>query len=357
MGVISSSEIKAVYTTLIAAKYDELLTIKATSFLRSFFPDNITKVRYPAYDVRRGSEKVAIDVILGHQGVRTQLTKATQKIADLFYYRYFFDATELDCYWNLFGSTSISENVMTEFVDGIAQANKMNQDLIERAYELLCASVLEYGTCTFNDGTILNFNRKAGSMVDINTLTGSYWDATGHDPYADIQAAGDFIRQYGKGANDGFLNVMLGSGAFNALINNSVVKERNDIKMWKLDDIVSPDRKIEGQTYHGTMSCGPYVAHLWQYPQFYDNASNVSTPYLNPKKFNVLPNNPDFQTIYGATPQLVTPGAATASLTAGKYILSEYIDLKSRSHEFHIESRGIPVPLSVDKMYTGQVIA
>lgn len=355
MGSISSTQIKPVYTTLIAAKYDELLQTKPTGFLRSMFKDNVTKVRYPMIDVRRGSEKMAVDVMLGHQGIRTQITKSTQKVLDPFYFRYYFDATQLDCYWNLFGSTSISENVMTEFVNGVAQHNQENLDLIDRRYEVLCAEVLEFGTCTsLNDGSIIDFKRKAGSFVDPGA--GGYWADAGVDPYAQIGADCEFIRKNGK-FTGGVFNLIMGSSAFSDFLGNAVVKGRNDLKMWKLDDLIKPEANIEGQTYHGTISCGPYIVHIWQYPQFYENTSGTLTPYINPKKVALMPVNPTFETIYAATPQLVTPGEATASLQASKYVLSEYIDLKSRTHEFHQESRGVPVPLAVDTLVTRTAVA
>jgi hypothetical protein len=115
--------------------------------------------------------------------------------------------------------------------------------------------------------------------------------------------------------------------------------------------------KIDGQTYHGTVSAGTYTMHIWQYPQFYEDASGTKLPYINPKKVIVVPINPNYQTIYGATPQLITPGQDTAKLISGKYVMSEYIDPKARTHEFHIESRGLPVPLAIDTIYTLQPIA
>lgn len=354
MSVINSTQIKPIYTTLIAAKYDELLKIKATSFLRSLFPDNVTKVRYPSYEVRRGSEKVAIDVTRGHQGIRTQLTKATQKIIDSFYFRYYFDATELECYWNLFGSTSISENVMTEFVNGVSVATKANQDLIERAYEVMCAEILEYGTVTsFNDGSIVNFHRKSGSFPDAGA--GQYWADAGVNPYEQIAADCEFIRKNGKYMGGTFYTIM-GATAFNDFLNNAIVKSRNDLKMWKLDDINAPNMLAEGQTYHGTISCGPYIVHILQYPQFYEHpTTDVLTPYMNPIKIVTIPPKPDFQTIYGATPQLITPGQGTSSLVSGKYVMQEAIDVWERKHKFGIESAGLPVPLAIDTIVTRTV--
>jgi hypothetical protein len=356
MPTIPISEVKPLYTTLIAARYDELNKIKATGALRGMFKDNITRVMFPSYDVRRGSEKVALNVVLGHQGVRTQITKATQKILDPFYFRLYFDSTQLECYWNLFGSTSISENVMTEFVDGVATATKANQDMIERAQELWSSEVLEFGTCTSSDGSVADFKRKAASMV--NTGAGTFWADAGIDPYAQLGDGGTFIRKYGKYMG-GVFNVTMGEQALADFLNNPIVKARNDLKMWKLDNIVTPDMNAEGMVYHGTITCGSYTMHIWTYPQFYEDASNGNalTAYWPTKKVVITVPNPEFQFIYAATPQLITPGQSTASLIASKFVMSEYIDLKARAHEFHIESRGLPTPLAVDTIYTRQVVA
>lgn len=353
---ISTTQLKPIYTTLLAARYDELMKTKATGWFRSMFKDNITKVRYPSYEVRRGTEKVAIDVIRGHQGIRTQITRSTQKLIDAFYFNLFFDATELDCYWNLFGSTSTSTNVMTEFVNGVDTHNKANQDMIDRAYELMCSQILEFGTCTsFADGSVVDFKRKAGSMVDKGA--GNYWATGSVNPYNDVQAGCEWIRKNGLYTGSVF-NMTMGTTAWQDFISNAIVLARNDVKMFKLDSIVAPEAKIEGQTYMGTISAGPYTVHLWQYDQYYDHpTTGVKTAYMNAKKVYITPVQTEFQIIYAATPQVVTPGAATLSLVAGKVIHWDYLDRKAKTHEFHSESCGLPVPLAIDTIYSLQVVA
>ena len=353
---IDISEFRARFTTVVAARYDELLKIEPTKGLSNLFKDNLTKVKNPTYQVRRGSEKVAIDVVLGSQGTRIQITKSTQKALEPFYFKMFFDALDLDVFMNQFGSASVSENVATEIIDGVAVHYKAMTDMLDRAYELFCSQALEFGTLTsFSDGSVVNFNRKADSMVDLGA--GNYWSTTGTNPYKDIENMCNFIRQKGKYMG-GVLNMLCGDQALNDLTFNSTVLARADIRMYKLEEMNQPERKNDGTTYHGTISCGTYIVHIYSYPQFYDDpTTNVSTPYLNPKKVYIMPPNPDFENIFAAVPQILTKGAPTIELTSGKYIMSEIIDPFQEFWRYYVKSRGIPVLLAVDTIGTIQVSA
>ncbi len=355
---IPISEIKPLLTTTLFKLYNEFMVLKATMFLQSFFKTVETKVRYPSYEVRRGTENIAIDVVLGHQGNRQQITKATQKIIDPFYFKEYFEATDMDCYWNLFGSTvfNLTDGALADVINGINEGNKVNIDHITRAYELFCSQILEFGTVTsFRDGSVVNFNRKAASIVDLGA--GNYWAITGTDPYKNIQDMCDTIRKNGK-YSGGQFHLVLGETAFADLMTNSTVLQRNDIKMWQLDDINRPVMNSEGQTYHGTISCGPYICHLWQYPQYFNYpVTGVMTNYVNPKKVFVIPAKVEWQLVYAATPQLVDLGTPTPNLKSGKFVMRDYMNAETTSHKFFVESRGMPVPVDVDNLGTIQVVA
>lgn len=353
---IPSSQIASVFTTAIVSHYDEVLKARPTGWFRSMFTEKTTPVRYPSIDVRRGTEKVAIDVVRGHQGRRTQITKGTQKVFDPFYYNYYFDATELDAYWRLFGSQSASLNLLTEAANGVAVQNMANQDLIDRAIEVHCAEIMEFGTLTsFQDGSQIDFKRKSASFQDAGA--GSYWATSGISPYQNIEDDCNWIRWNGK-YTGGVFNLTMGQTAYKDFLDNTVVKGRNDLKMWKLDDLVAPDRNVQGQTYHGTISAGAYIVHIWMYPQFYEHpTTGAQTAYMNAKKYVLTPAKTDFEILFGAIPQLVTPGASTLSLVEAKYMMNDYIDPKRKSHEFHIESAPIPVPTAIDTIVTRKVVA
>lgn len=362
-GVISPSEIKPLLTTLIEDRYDELMLIKPTKFLQSLFKKVITKVLYPAIDVRRGSERVAVDLILGHQGIRVQQTKATQKIFDLAYFFLWSDISKLQCYWNLFGSTEFSVNALTETANEVAIANKTNIDMIERAVEVWCAEILEYGTVTsFRDSSTINFGRRALSLVDLGV--GNYWNTPGVDPAVSLQTGANFIRTYGK-YTGGIFNIIIGDNANMALQNNDVILNRaKAIETLKLETIIEPEMRLEGQTYKGTMSAGSYIFHLWMYPQYYDRADSypespastyTSTPYINPAKINMVPYGVQpGDLLYGACPQVVDSNN-TASLVAGEYNFKEDIDTWDATHKMGVESRVLPVPVRIDQFWTAQV--
>ena len=331
-----------------------IIGMEPTTLLQSKFKGIAKRTLALSWTIKRFGETVAGDVIRGADGNLNQFPKMTYKSVVPPYYYEKLNVTQIDGYDRVFSesdSGQISVGLFNDFRANLMEQTKQVISKIKRSIELQAREVYTKGTVTPLNAPVIDFKRKAGSFVDPGA--GNYWANDGVDPYKQLAAGGDFIRKNGKYMG-GTFNVIMGEQAFADFLTNSVVSQRNDLKMWKLDTIVSPDMKIEGQTYHGTISCGPYTMHIWQYPQYYEDASNGNalTPYINPKKVYVLPQNPDFQTIYGATPQIVTPGAATASLISGKYIMSEYIDMRSRSHEFHIESRGLPVPIAIDQLYT-----
>jgi hypothetical protein len=300
----------------------------------------------------RGTEKVAVDVIRGHQGTRIQATKFDQKAWDTFYYNLKFDATQLQCYFRAMGSTSFNLNEGAQMVNGIAAQQKMGKDMIERAIELHCANIFETGTCTsLQDGSIVDFKRQAASMV--TKTSGNYWTDSGVDPYADLKAGGDFLRQVGK-SNSYDIYTIWGAAAWTAFRSNTVATDR--LKQFNnMRDMLPPSMQGKtGEIYQGFIDVDSYKIHVFTYNDFYDDPTGGSSmiAYKNPKSVVMIGGNEIGNTLYGATPQLSTPGASTLSLTAGEYFLWDYIDVKSKSHDFHIESAPLPVPIKVDRIYT-----
>ena len=80
-------------------------------------------------------------------------------------------------------------------------------------------------------------------------------------------------------------------------------------------------------------------------------------PYMPANKVFMIPENPMFSLMYGATPQLANPGANTLTLMASDYFLSEYLNAEEKYHKFYVESAPLPVPVTPDRMYTLQPIA
>lgn len=358
MPSIPVSQASPIYTSAVVARFDELREIKVNNFFGSFFPDLPCPDRYPVIDIRRGSEKVAADVVRGSQGTRVQISKSSQKAFDPFYYKLYFDATELTQYFRVFGSKSFNENDMAELANSVAVEMKTLQDMIDRGKELHAANVLLTGTCTsIRDSSVVDFKRLAASMVATTGLTAGTWDNPGSNPFADLKAGGDFLRQ--KGKYSGYvINAVFGTAAWAAYRNTAIVNDRlkqfNNLR----DTLDKAQLESTGALYQGTIDADSYLIHCWTYNEVYDDPSTgVSTPYMDPKKVVMLPPNPGFNMLYGAIPQINPTGVQTSSLEVAPYVLKRFINAEEGYDRHYIESSPLPVPKAVDRIYTVTVLS
>lgn len=348
MSNIATSDARALFTKMLMDKYQERPQV--TGLLRSFFPDKVEMTKELSIEVQRGTEKIAVDVIRGSIGNRNTMSLSSEKIFVPPYHREYFDATDLSLYDRLWGSTSIDDGVFSALLEQISEKQGLLQDKIERSHELQCAEVLETGIVTYNKGVSVDFNRKAAMKVDKGG--GNYWATGSISPYDDLAAGAKLLRQNGK-AQGAKYNVIMGETAFQHFMDNTIVKERADIRNFQLDSVREPQRNSVGGSLQGTVVAGSYTFDIWTYPEFYDNASNVSTPYLNDKKVIILPINPRFNFGFAAVPQLATQGG----VTKGKFLFGDYVDERKSTHEFDVKSAGLAIPTAVDQIYTLQVVA
>jgi hypothetical protein len=103
------------------------------------------------------------------------------------------------------------------------------------------------------------------------------------------------------------------------------------------------------------ITVGSYTLNLFTYPQFYDDASGTSTPYIDPKKIIILPTNPNFVMGYGVVPQLVD--AENPAPKRGQYVFGEKRDEWDAVHLYDVKSCPVAVPVAIDQIYTRQVLA
>lgn len=356
MSTINSTQIRPLLTQALVTWYDERLKLRSSDFFRSFFADKICQERYPSYEVRRANEKVATPVVRGTIGNRNVSQKSTLKAIDPFFFFEYFDATQLDFYQRLFASGSWNINTMTELVNGIGMQQMEQKKKIERAIEIYCSQVLLTGVVSdlVTGETELDFGRKAGSLVDLGA--GQYWENSGTDPYKTFSDAGDWLRANGK-VQTYIMNAIVGDKAIEDLYGNSTWLERQKLFNTRLDDVVPPSQMNTLARYHGTISAYNYRVRLWTYPEVYTHpVTGVTTKYMDENKVIILPENTDFSLMFGAVPQLVTPGAATMSVQAADFVYKEKIDDWNASHLFGVQSSPMPVPVAIDTIYTATVV-
>lgn len=350
MAAVPSSQARAVFTQSLIDVYREINV--PTGFLRSFFPTVEEFTRYVSIEVMRGYEKVAVDVIRGTEGNRNKFSKSTEKVYDPPLYREYFDITEMDLYDRLFGSTSIDAGVLSALLNRVQEKMTMLVAKIERAYEVQCAQVLETGIVTLTNDDNIDFSRKATSLVA--NAAGNTWATGTVDPFGTLETGCNFLRQVGK-ATGGTFNAILGSTALSDLLSNTLFKARQNLFNMALDAVHAPQRNSVGATLHGQVTAGSYKVNLWAYPQFYDDANGTSTPYINPKKVILLPENPRFKMAFGAVPQLIDEQNPTAQ--KGAFVFGEFRDVRKTTHEYDVQSAGLAIPVAIDQIYTVQVVA
>lgn len=347
--MIPATQARALFTEALVDTYKEMPI--STSFLRSFFPTALNNSRYVSIEVQRGFEKIATDIIRGADGNRNSAGRSTSKVFDPPYFNEYFDLTELDAYDRAFGSTGINESAIADLAVEAADNTRMLRDKIERAYELMCAQAFLTGVITLKNGDNVDFKRKAGSLV--NTSGSNPWVTGSNDPRKDLAAAALFIRQNGK-SQGGVFNVIMGSTALTQFLSNTTIQNAGDVLRIDSMSIRQPQRDSLGATSHGSISAGDYRFNIWSYPEYYDNAAGVSTPYLDPKKVIVLPEAPRFKMAFAGVPRLI---GGNMQMTPNDFFVHNIMDESKATDQIHVKSAGIPIITAVDQIFTAQVVA
>ena len=336
-------------TNAIVAIYTETTTV--SSFLRSFFPASFSPTKLISFEVKRVTEKIAVDILRGTGTNLNKKSRSTLKTMEPPLYGEGFNVNELDVYDSAFGT--LDPALMAQLAVQSAEELIDIRNMIERSYEKQCADVLNSGVITLSSGDNIDFKRKAGSMVDGGA--GTYWTVATVDPMVALQASAQFIREEGK-VQGGIYNVIMGGSALNAMLNNPKFQAKYDLKEVKLGEIHEPQRMSTGGTLHGRVSAGSYMFNIWTYPEGYRNASNVFTKYIPDTDFITLPEVTNFKTSHALVPQL--PGMTPMRQTeGGAYVFNEYVDMKNRNHTQEILSAGVALPLAIDTIYTQKVTA
>ena len=334
-----------------------------TEFLRSFFETREVSSKEVSIEVQRNSENIAVDVLRGTEGNRNTMDRFSEKVFIPPYYREYLDATQLYFYDQLFGRGDVEMDEMTlqDWIAEIMERMMMLQAKIERSIEKQCSEVLQTGIVLLNNGTNIDFRRKATSLVDLTT--GSYWDQTAVDPIPSIEAGCTFLRQQGK-MMGGVVNMILGEKAYSSLLANSEFQNRIDFRRVPIVDLSMPQRQAEavGSAFHGEFSAGAYIVRVWTYPQFYEATANAgaTTPYINTRNMILLPMEPRFRLAYAAVPKLIrdTRNAEFPEFIMqqrGAFTIGNYIDERTETHVFDIKSAPLAIPVAVDQIYTATV--
>lgn len=346
--LIAVQDARSVLTTAMIAKYRE--TVPVMSFLRSFFQTDERMTKKVSIEVQRGTEKMSVDVVRGEKGKLNKRTRSTEKqiLPPYFYERFAMNDTDLY-------DVAIASQTETSFAQLAEENAEMMIEMrskIERRIEFMCWQIFETGVITLVNGDNIDYCRLADSKVDKGA--GNYWTTNTVDPFVDLAAGCQFIREKGK-ATGQYYNAIFGQAALAALINNPFYTERNKMVVSPLDSVHPPIRTSAGGTLHGELTCGSYKIRVWTYTEVYDDPeTGESTPYVKEDLVVVLPDAPKFKLAFAAVPQLMKGGEIPQK---GAFLVTDFVDEDNEVHEGRIKSAPVPVPVAVDQIYTVKVVA
>lgn len=348
-----------VFTQSLQAKWDELLGLKPTGFLRSFFKKRTTSAKQISVAVRRGTRKIAVDVMRGSEGNRNEIRKHSLKEYLPPYYKEYFDATDIDHYDVVFErlpEIGNSTGMIAEAVRSALNQVEILKYKIERAYERQCSQVLQTGIVTLVNGDNIDYTRKAASIVV--KAGGTEWTVATVNPTEDLADGAKFMKTEGKASVNEF-HVIMGANALSGYLNNPKVQAIADNRRINRTNIGMPEDLGDGAVFHGQDSGRDYRFNIWSYPEYYEDPDNPGTeiPYIDDDLVIMIPvGGSEFVFSFAGVPFVVpTENPQMPQVIQrfeGDYLLYSTVDDRADKHEFGVKSAGVAVPVTVDQIYT-----
>lgn len=327
--------------------------------LSAFFPSKTSRAKGVSIKVRRNRQLVAVDVQRCTDPHRNLFSSYQEKIFIPPFYHEVVDFTSCQGYDVTFGSGAgpNEEQVDILMTDSSDQVLEMKY-MIQRAIEKARASILQHGVVTLKNGDSIDYHRQAASMP---VLTGSArWNQfTTANPIADFTTAGNFLRQQGLSTGNE-LNAICGSSAIaNLLSFSSIQTERQIFSNFRRADIGMPVlNTVTGLTYYGRVGAGDYIVNLWSYSDFYeDSVTGVKSNYIDPNNVVILPTDFEGVTAFAGIPAVMDyDGAKSVMPVEGEFLVYDTIDEVKTTWDFNVKSAPLPVPVSIDRIYSIQTV-
>lgn len=329
--------------------------------LSAFFPTVTTSAKQVSIAVRRMRQLIATDVVRATSSNRNLFSKYTQKLFLPPFFNEAFDFTSTQIYDATFGmGVAPSGPQVGLFIDEASEYILECKNKIMRAIEKMRASVLLTGTCSFINGDSIDYKRQAAAMV---VLTGSNtWVAANvatANPLGDLVTGGKFLRQQGLSTGNE-IQVIMGDNVLGYLsVFPLITAERQIFSNFRRADIGMPElNTVTGLTFVGRIGTGDFIFNLWTYSDFYENSDGSKSKYIGDNMVVLVPNDFEGKTVYAGVPMVmgdVSSGGLYLGNQEGEFMVHDIIDPQKKSWDIITESAPLPIPVSVDRLYTIQV--
>lgn len=346
------------FTQTVIAIYKENAPI-GTHF-SSMFDAKPTTSKNVSIEVERDTEKIAVDVNRMGGGRRNTFSKSSEKIFLPPMYDEYFDATSLDAYDKMVSSKK--DAVLTGLAaEAIARKLLKLQQKIRRAEELQAAQVMETGIVVLKSGDNIDYKRKAASKVDAGGA-GGYWSTTTTDVETQLKNIGDFFRTEGK-SNVNTINMTLSGAGYIALKKTNYFVNDATYNNVQLNDIMKPERVPAGSVYNGQITAGSYKFNIWVYDETYEDDAGATQRYMAENQAAFSPaSGVEFNAAYGGLPVVINDPSRVEfpqyiRNIQSRFMIYNEISKNRTAHLFGIRSAPLYVPVTVDRIYTLQILA
>lgn len=327
-----------------------------------FFPRETTATEYVDIEVERDNDLIAVDVKKFTNGNKNKFDITTEKKFKPPYYREEYDFQRDEVYMNTIAlGVGLDNLVVNQKIaqNALKNVRKMRSK-IERAILKQQAEVMQTGIVELKGGTSIDFKRKAGSMVDLGSS--NYWSESASNPYTDIQAGGRFIRNEGSSGGT-ILNAVMRTESLNALFANEEFQKQADVRRINRADVSMPQfDQSTGFAFHGQFGAGDFTVNIWTYNEKYTDDQGATKYYLDSNKVVLIPEDFQAKTIFAGIPDMAemdingTVGMMP-TVRETEYLLRAYSDEKTMSSTLEVSSGPLAMPITIDRIYTMQVLA
>ena len=330
------------------------------SGLGAFFPAETSIEKMVGIEVERNRQLVAVDVQRCTDPKRNKFSLFAEKLYIPPFYNESWDFTSCQRYDVTFGNTTNPSQ--SDSLNMINEASTRMMTLrrkIERAIQIQQAQILQTGIVTLKNGDNIDYKRKAASIVV--KAGADLWTAATGVPLTDLGLGGEFLREEGLSAGS-TVNAIMGRDAFAAFMNNPQVKERADFRRISRLEVGMPQfDNTTGLVFHGQIGTADYSINLWTYNEFFENDAGAKVKYLDVDKVILLAEDFKGKTAFAGIPAImrdknnaefpewITPIEA-------EFYINNYIDPFKKAHWFEIASAPLAIPVSIDRIYTLQVV-
>jgi len=358
---ISLLEHSNALTSKVVGAFDEMIPVRAG--FTGFFPEETTPSLEVDVEVQRDNDLIAVDVQRFTEGNPGKTSKVSEHKYIPPYYKqeYYFNTDSV--YMNTIAQGVMTNPNINRLLAQNALKNMTKERLkIERAIRKQQAEVLQTGIVTLINGDNIDYRRKAGSKVNVDTA-GEYWSvAASAKPLDDIQAGLRFLRDVGNSAS-GVVNMIMRSEALNAMMATAQFKDQADLRRVDRVNIAMPQfDEASGLAFHGQLGAGDFIVNVWTYNEKYTNASGTTVYYLDANKVVMLPGDFQGKTVFGGLPSMneLNISGTTAmvpTVVEAKYLLRSFANERTMQSGLEITSAPLVIPFTIDKIYTMQVLA